>query len=98
MTLLSLTNAKILVGAADLSAYANEVEVSAGGVHLGYAADEPDALLVAYLNVVRTLRRRRFSPVVELPASWGRLARPAWKPLRPEIHASKPASARRSGA
>lgn len=43
-----------------------EHEVSAGGVHQSYAGGEPDALLVAYLHVVRTLRRQRHTPVVDL--------------------------------
>lgn len=40
--------------------------VSAGGVHEEYDPHNADALLTAYLNLVRTLRRQRRSPVVDL--------------------------------
>jgi len=41
-------------------------EVSAGGVHQGYVPEQPDALLQAYLLLVRSLRRQRRTPVVDL--------------------------------
>ncbi len=40
--------------------------VSAGGVHEDYDNSDPDALLAAYLTLVRTLRRQRRAPVVDL--------------------------------
>jgi hypothetical protein len=40
--------------------------VSAGGVHEEYDNHDPDALLAAYLTLVRTLRRQRRAPVVDL--------------------------------
>lgn len=40
--------------------------VSAGGVHEEYDNSDPDALLAAYLTLVRTLRRQRRAPVVDL--------------------------------
>lgn len=40
--------------------------VSAGGVHEEYDSNDPDALLAAYLTLVRTLRRQRRTPVVDL--------------------------------
>lgn len=40
--------------------------VIAGGVHEEYSADDPDALLTAYLMLVRTLRRQKKAPVVDL--------------------------------
>ncbi|MEN9644107.1 MAG: hypothetical protein RL238_776 [Actinomycetota bacterium] len=40
--------------------------VSAGGVHEEYDSSDPDGLLAAYLSLVRTLRRQRRSPVVDL--------------------------------
>lgn len=40
--------------------------VSAGGVHEDYDSSDPDALLAAYLTLVRTLRRQRRAPVVDL--------------------------------
>ncbi|MDO8389273.1 MAG: hypothetical protein Q7V57_02210 [Actinomycetota bacterium] len=41
-------------------------EVSAGGVHQSFVPDEPDALLLAYLRLVRSLRHQRRMPVVDL--------------------------------
>lgn len=40
--------------------------VIAGGVHEDYQADDPDSLLTAYLTLVRTLRRQKKAPVVDL--------------------------------
>lgn len=40
--------------------------VSAGGVHEEFNGSDPDALLAAYLTLVRTLRRQRRAPVVDL--------------------------------
>jgi|GEM_PF-2277849 len=40
--------------------------VSAGGVHEEYDNADPDGLLAAYLTLVRTLRRQRRTPVVDL--------------------------------
>lgn len=40
--------------------------ISAGGVHEEYDPADHDALLAAYLTLVRTLRRQRRSPVVDL--------------------------------
>lgn len=40
--------------------------VSAGGVHEEYDSADPDGLLAAYLTLVRTLRRQRRTPVVDL--------------------------------
>ena len=40
--------------------------VSAGGVHEEYDSADPKALLAAYLSLVRTLRRQKRAPVVDL--------------------------------
>jgi len=40
--------------------------ISAGGVHLDYQGSGEDALLTAYLSLVRTLRRQKHTPVVDL--------------------------------
>lgn len=40
--------------------------ISAGGVHEDYDAADPQALLAAYLSLVRTLRRQKRAPVVDL--------------------------------
>lgn len=40
--------------------------VSAGGVHEEYDAADPQAVLAAYLSLVRTLRRQKRAPVVDL--------------------------------
>lgn len=40
--------------------------ISAGGVHLDYQGSGEDALLNAYLSLVRTLRRQKHTPVVDL--------------------------------
>jgi hypothetical protein len=40
--------------------------VSAGGVHEEFDASQPDAMLAAYLALVRSLRRQHRSPVVDL--------------------------------
>jgi len=40
--------------------------VIAGGVHEEYQPDDPDSLLTAYLTLVRTLRRQKKAPVVDL--------------------------------
>lgn len=40
--------------------------VIAGGVHEDYQADDPESLLTAYLTLVRTLRRQKKAPVVDL--------------------------------
>lgn len=40
--------------------------VSAGGVHEEFDASKPDAMLAAYLALVRTLRRQKRAPVVDL--------------------------------
>ncbi|MEY4173936.1 MAG: hypothetical protein RI900_1101 [Actinomycetota bacterium] len=40
--------------------------VIAGGVHEEYSSNDPDALLTAYLMLVRTLRRQKKAPVVDL--------------------------------
>ena len=40
--------------------------VIAGGVHEEYQADDPDSMLTAYLTLVRTLRRQKKAPVVDL--------------------------------
>lgn len=44
----------------------NGYEISAGGVHQSFVPDEPDALLLAYLRLVRSLRHQRAMPVVDL--------------------------------
>ncbi len=40
--------------------------VSAGGVHEEFDSNDPQALLAAYLSLVRTLRRQKRAPVVDL--------------------------------
>ncbi|MFM2078382.1 MAG: hypothetical protein RJA49_2272, partial [Actinomycetota bacterium] len=40
--------------------------VSAGGVHEEFSPSDPDALLTAYLTLVRSLRRQKRAPVVDL--------------------------------
>ena len=40
--------------------------VSAGGVHEEFDASKPDAMLAAYLALVRSLRRQKRAPVVDL--------------------------------
>jgi hypothetical protein len=40
--------------------------VSAGGVHENFSPSDPDTLLTAYLTLVRSLRRQKRTPVVDL--------------------------------
>jgi hypothetical protein len=49
-----------------LSVVVTSNRVIAGGVHEDYQPDDPDSLLTAYLTLVRTLRRQKKAPVVDL--------------------------------
>ena len=40
--------------------------VSAGGVHQEFTSNDPDSILTAYLTLVRSLRRQKRTPVVDL--------------------------------